>query len=63
MNALRRYLEREEISQAEFARRIGVTRGRVYQLITMSDQTPTLELAAAIEKETRGAVKMAEWLK
>jgi DNA-binding transcriptional regulator YdaS (Cro superfamily) len=50
------YLKREKISQAEFAKRLGVTQGAVWQWMS-GDARITAERAIQIETETCGKVK------
>jgi DNA-binding transcriptional regulator YdaS (Cro superfamily) len=49
------------VSQAEWARRVEVTRGYFCQLRD-GNKTPSLEVALRIEKATGGAVTMYDWL-
>lgn len=62
MSALGQYLSDNNLTQTEFAQRIGVTPGRVHQLLNGKDGKPSLELAAKIEDETKGAVTFKDWL-
>ena len=49
------------MTQEELARRVGVTQGRISQII--SGETPRLKLAVAIEDATSGNVTVRELLK
>ena len=60
--ALDQYLHENRITQTEFAERIGVTPGRVHQLLNGKDGRPSLWLAGRIEKATGGAVTFTDWL-
>lgn len=62
MSALGQYLSDNKLTQTEFAQRIGVTPGRVHQLLNGKDGKPSLELAAKIESVTNGAVSFQDWL-
>ena len=53
------YLENQAISQAEFARRLGVTTGSVWQWVEGRVRVSP-ERAAQIEQVTAGAVKRHE---
>jgi ribosome-binding protein aMBF1 (putative translation factor) len=55
------YMKREGISDAVMAERIGRDRSIVNKLRN-GNMSPTLEVAAAIERETGGEVPMASWL-
>ncbi len=48
-------------SQAEWARRIGITRGYIHQLVN-GGKTPSLPTALAIHKATEGQVTPFDWL-
>lgn len=61
MSALEAYLRDNEIKKNEFARRIGVTPGRISQLLKNGER-PGLALAAVIERETGGVIKIKDWL-
>lgn len=61
MSALGRYLTENKIKKSVFAGRIGVTPGRVSQLLQGKDGKPSLDLAALIERETGGAVSFKDW--
>jgi len=62
MSALGQYLLDNKITLTEFAQRIGVTPGRVHQLVNGKDGNPSLELAGKIQDETKGAVSFRDWL-
>lgn len=49
------------ISMAEWARRIGVTRGYFSQLAN-GDKMPSIDVAWTIEKATQGEVRMQDWV-
>lgn len=50
---IQRYLEKNKLSQEEFAQKMGVTQGAVWQWINWG---VSAERAVAIEKKTRGAI-------
>lgn len=50
----------KSVSQAEWARRIGVTRGYFCQLRD-GNKTPSLKVALDIESVTEGAVTLYDW--
>jgi transcriptional regulator with XRE-family HTH domain len=52
---LREFLIKEKISQADFARKIGVTRARVSQIVNKK-ANPSIVLAKHIEEVTESAV-------
>ena len=54
------WLKANNTRQADFASRIGVTQGHVSQLCRGG--MPSLEVAAAIERETGGAIPAASWV-
>lgn len=62
MSALGSYLRKNKIKKSDFAKRIGVTPGRVSQLLNGKDGKPKLELAKKIQDETDGAVTFQDWL-
>ena len=49
------------VSQAEWARRIKVTRGYLCQLRD-GNKTPSIDVAYRIERVTGGKVKMCDWV-
>jgi 3,4-dihydroxy 2-butanone 4-phosphate synthase/GTP cyclohydrolase II len=55
---LARWLDRNEITQAELARRLGITQGRVSQIL--AGAAPSLDLAIKIEAVTTGKVLARE---
>jgi predicted transcriptional regulator len=57
--ALARWLDGSTMTVAEFARRAGLTRQTLYNL--MAGGTPTMVTALAIEAVTAGAVPLASW--
>lgn len=61
MKALRDYLETNNLQKSEFAKRIGVTPGRVSQLLNDSSEKPSLGLILKIEDVTGGAVRAQDW--
>lgn len=60
MQTLTQYLEQEGISQAEFARRVGVTQPTVNRWIA-GTADPRREKVAEIERLTNGAISHAFW--
>jgi len=60
--ALDDYMKREKVSDADLSAEIGRDRSIVSRL-RRGKITPTLEIAAAIEKATDGRVPMASWVK
>ena len=61
MSDLASFLKRENLSQDEFAGRIGVDQATVSRLARRVTK-PGIELAARIERETNGEVSMASWV-
>jgi transcriptional regulator with XRE-family HTH domain len=61
MMTLTQYLDAKKITQAEFARRLGVNQGTVSKLCRAG--RPSWRLAARIEDETGGAVPVSVWAK
>lgn len=59
--ALDDYMKREKVSDADLSAEIGRDRSIVSRL-RRGKITPTLEIAAAIEKATQGNVPMASWV-
>lgn len=53
--------EGKAVSQAEWARRVEVTRGYFSQL-TQGHKEPSLRVAYRIERVTGGAVRMQDWV-
>lgn len=58
---LSEYLEIEDLSNEQFARRVGVTRPAV-SFWRRGIRLPRLELMRRIEDITEGAVKPADWV-
>lgn len=58
---IKAYLAEHDISQAEFARRIGCDRSNFHRIMNGPDK-PTLKLAVAIERETAGVITASSWL-
>lgn len=59
MNPLAQFLEDSRTSQAAFASRIGVSPGRVSQLV--GGASPSPELAVRMEAESKGEVPADSW--
>lgn len=53
------YLNKHALSQSEFALRVGVTQGRIAQLV--AGDLPSFKLAQRIQKESGGSVKVGDW--
>lgn len=63
---LSEYLEKHEITQKAFAEKIGVTQGRISQLIIDGKLTSlerALDLIERIERATGGKVTSKDWLR
>lgn len=60
MSKLASYLEQARVSQADFAAALGVKQPTVSRLVN-GVQRPSLDLAIAIERVTRGAVPFTSW--
>ncbi len=58
---LRDHLAKQEVTAAEFARRIDYDKGNFHRLLKDGDTWPTLDLAFRIDRETQGAVPMSAW--
>lgn len=56
---LRDYLSEREISQSNFAKKLGVTRARICQIVHKTTN-PSIVLAYRIKEETRGEVSIEE---
>ena len=56
MNKISKYLEKSGVTKSEFARRISVTPGMVFQL-ARGDLLPSEKLSVRIELATGGALK------
>lgn len=61
MATLSEYLKTQQITQAQFAARIGVTQGYIAKLCARA-ATPALCTAYAIERETQGKVLASQWI-
>lgn len=61
MKALAAYLEAHKILKSDFAKQIGVTPGRVSQLLNDASQMPSLDLIVRIEAATQGAITSQHW--
>lgn len=57
--SLSEYLAKNNIRQEDFASKIGVTQATVSRL--SNGGVPSLKLAVAIERATRGRVKASSW--
>ena len=61
-NPLKRYVEtRPKGWQAELARRIGVSRGVICDIV-QGRREPTMDQARALDRATGGAVAFSDWL-
>ena len=60
MNKLAQYLEAKKVTQADFAREVGVEQATVSRLARGKMQ-PSLSAAVRIEKATLGEVPVADW--
>lgn len=58
---LKKWIEAANIRNAEAARRVGYDRSNFHRIIAGTAK-PTMELAAAIDKMTDGAVPMTAWI-
>ena len=56
---LKKYLEKEGLSQTEFAKKLGVTSARISQIVNRK-RNPSVFLMVAIEEITNGNVTMRE---
>ena len=63
MSPLEQWFSRNpHIGRSEFARRVGVTPGRITQLCdSVKPDTPSLKLALRIAEKTRGQVRPEDW--
>lgn len=61
MSNLHEYLSREGLTQRAFASLVGVDQSIVSRL-KKGEMTPSLPLAARIERATGGAVPMESWV-
>ncbi len=60
MSKLAHHLKERGLTQVQFAERIGITQGALSKLCGESPRL-SLETAAAIERETEGAVLITDW--
>lgn len=62
---LRAWMKDEGLTQAKVAERLGVSQGAVSQLLNGTTATPSLPLAQALERETKGwrpgPIRTEEW--
>ena len=56
------YLKRKDISQTAFAKTLGIQQGVVSRWVTLG-RIPNPILIAKVEKATRGAVTLKDWVK
>lgn len=61
MNKLAEYLDFTGIKHAVFAKKIGTTTTTLHNILRKG-LTPSLKLAIAIEKETKGKIRVYDWL-
>lgn len=61
MTKLRQWLTENKISQQDFGKQVGVTRGAIWQ-IANGVITPSLDLAIRIEDATQGGVRARDLL-
>lgn len=59
---LREFLKAEGLTQKAFGERVGIDRFRVSHILA-GDTVPGLDLAARIERATRGQVPMESWVR
>lgn len=59
---LAQYLKKIRLSQIEFSKDIGITPQRLHSYLT-GKVIPPLEIALKIQEETKGKVKVSDWLK
>jgi transcriptional regulator with XRE-family HTH domain len=52
--------QQQGLTQREFAERVGVTQGRIAQLL--SGDIPSMALAVRIRTETQGEVALDDWI-
>lgn len=57
---LRQWLEAEQVTQAELARRCEYDKGNMHRILN-GKLRPTLDLAFRIERATDGAISASEW--
>lgn len=60
MEQLTHYLATQGISQSDFAKSIGTSRGYVHDLMH-GRRAPGRALAVTIERKTKGAVRVIDW--
>lgn len=60
MANLTTYLTETGISQAELSEALGISRGHM-SLLASGERKPSLNLAFAIERATKGAVPASSW--
>lgn len=58
---LKRYLTNRDMSATEFAISLGVAPSTITRIL-LGESSPRIALAAAIEKKTRGRVRMTDFL-
>lgn len=61
MTKLEEYLKHNCITQSGFARKLGITKNYM-SLLVKGKSVPSIELAYAIEKNTRGRVTVYDWI-
>lgn len=62
MEALKKYLADAGVKKSQFAKDVGVSPGRISQILNDPDQRPSRELIAKIEKATGGKVTFQDWV-
>ena len=60
MTILRAYLDQQQITQAEFAKKVGVPAAMISQWASGS-RRPSIRYAVAIQKATKGKIKVEAW--
>lgn len=61
MDKLKPYLDLANMTPAAFARKAGLTRSHLHDLMS-GRRKPSLKVAAAIERETDGLVPASSWV-
>jgi transcriptional regulator with XRE-family HTH domain len=61
MNSLRDYLEKNGLRKDFFAKKMGITPATLSSWL-YGRTAPKIRLAILVEKETKGAVKVSDWL-
>lgn len=61
MNILRKFRSDKKVRQSDMAEALGVSQGTISK-IECGDALPSLELAVAIERVTKGAVSASSWV-